>query len=129
MSNFVYIDTDGLEKAKPLKPTDMPIHNSRIEVDADYTNFSAPLEIGILSSISRIDKIVVDIIEEFDEGSITVGDDDAQGRLVTADQVDLLHVNIYVIENFLKYDTDTTAKIYFTGTPTQGRLRVIIFYQ
>ena len=41
MSNFVYIDTDGLEKAKPLAITDLPSGLENVQSDWNQTDNAA----------------------------------------------------------------------------------------
>lgn len=104
-------------------------HNSRIEVEIDSTEFGSPVQIGLIPATSRVDKVVIDVLQSFDSGTITIGDDDAQGRLAAAAESDLTNVNIYVLENFAKYENETSIKIYPSGSPSQGQARIIVFYQ
>lgn len=106
---------------------DLDYKGSKLEKEINYDEF--PASIGFLNNLFTTDKIVVEVIDEFDVGLMTIGDDEAHGRLVGDNEVDLLNKNIYMIENFVKYGEQTEIKAYMTGSPSRGRARIIIFYQ
>lgn len=91
---------------------------------------AGPLEIGNAFPSLRISQVVVIIEEAFDEGTLVIGDDDGHGRLMTANQNNLMLENTYVNEpEYYKYSTDKQIKAWLeTGTPTQGSGTILIIY-
>ena len=73
-----------------------------------------------------IQRVFVNVTEAFDNAEMTIGDDDAQGRLVAVNDVNLSKVGMYEIVTYLQYDQQREAKIYFNKVNTVGKLNVII---
>lgn len=73
-----------------------------------------------------VETVFVEVVEPFNEViSMTIGDDDAQGRLVTASDVNLTKTGMYEIRAFVKYEVNAQIKIYFNVSPVAGLLRII----
>lgn len=107
------------------------VSGSRKEITFDHTD-TAELSkvIGSMPALLSIHKVRVDILEAFDAGIFfTIGDDVAQGRIMTAAQINAQLVNSYIAEPDIAYAVATNAKIYFGGgESTAGSGKIIIYY-
>ena len=84
--------------------------------------------LGQISAGYIVRETVVDIQEAFDGSTgITVGDMAAQARLqlLTDNNPELIHR--YNVNNVYEYATDTDLYVFFSGTPTMGRARVLAY--
>jgi hypothetical protein len=103
----------------------------RLEKSFTFEDFEdLSLEIGNIPAGKRVMKAVLVIQTAFNEGAkITIGDDDAEGRLMSYNQNNPLVSNYYVTEQEVKYLVTTPIKIYFPyGNPTSGEGVAIIYY-
>ncbi len=93
----------------------------------NFEDFTSALILAEVPSGSFILKTVVEIEESFDAGAITIGTQSAQGKLMTADEVDMVE-GTYERTNYLQLDAAQSYKAFFSGTPTTGNGRIIIIY-
>jgi hypothetical protein len=102
----------------------------RIESSIDFQDvLNGSKSIGFIPSNRRIIKSDLIIGIEFDGlTSINIGDDDAQGRLINAEQNSPGIADTYSIENNILYSALTEIKAYFTGIPSQGSGTIILYY-
>jgi hypothetical protein len=102
----------------------------RIEGSFDFDDVNIGFKsIGFIPSGRRIVKSDLIIETEFDGlTSINIGDDDAQGRLINAQQNNPGIANTSSIENNILYSVLTEIRAYFTGLPSQGAGTIIIYY-
>ena len=90
--------------------------------------------LGNLSSSSKPMQVMVNVTTAFDGTStLTVGDDNANSRLMSTTYVDLSETGVYVTNPSYVYtnalDADNTLKVYSTqGTSTQGAATVYVTY-
>ena len=107
------------------------VYIQRLEIDFTYEDWAdTKKSIGNMDKDFRAVKIavIIDDGDEFDEGTITIGDDSAHGRLMTAAVCDLTKANTYHNEQDSEYAEDTNVYVYFeTGAPTQGTGTIIIY--
>ena len=82
--------------------------------------------IGVINNTELIQRVFVNVTEAFDGAEMTIGDDDAHGRLITVNDVNLSKTGMYEIATYLRYDQQREAKIYFNKVNTVGKLNVII---
>jgi len=94
-----------------------------------HTDFPGPVLVGVIPATHVVRDTVVEIQSPFDGGvTITVGDAVAQGRLQTVADNRPQRIDYYNVNNVYEYSVDTEVYVYFpSGTPTQGRARVVIF--
>jgi len=107
------------------------INSARLEKDFTASDFSArKLFIGKNTAGMRIQKVSCHITGAFDEGTITIGDESAHGRLVPAEQFNLLTEDSYHAEPDYEYEEATDLYMYFeTGEPVTGNGTIIIYQQ
>lgn len=105
----------------------LPLHFDGSVAPSD---FPGPKTIGRLSAGFTVFLIIIDVVTAFDGSTtMTIGEDSAQGNLVTTSQVFMNLVGTYGIEINHKYTTLTDIKTFFTGSPTVGSANITIFYQ
>jgi len=106
---------------------------TKLEKEFTYADWGLTKKlIGKAESSLRISKVslVIESGEEFDAGTVVIGDELAHGRLMTAGMNNLIIANQYHHEPDYKYGTDTNLYIYFeTGTPSMGEGLIIIYLQ
>lgn len=95
----------------------------------NYNELTNPYILGAVGAGFVIDKIVVEVLEEFDDGFITIGTDTAQGLLVVASDCDIRQKETYVIGRYIKLMEQELFKVFYNGTTTKGKLRIILLYQ
>lgn len=82
--------------------------------------------IGVVGNTELIQRVFVSVTEAFDDAEMTIGDDGANGRLITVNDVNLSKIGMYEIATYLQYDQQRETKIYFNKVNTVGKLNVII---
>lgn len=83
--------------------------------------------IGTVTAGATVIFAGVSIGTEFDGGvSLTIGDIDAQGRLVVASSVNCALSGVYIFFPYVSYEEDTDISVFFTGTPTRGQGSVFV---
>lgn len=103
---------------------------AKIETDFSFTDFQNDKKIIGLILPSRVPRVVIMVDEAFNEGTLVIGDEDAHGRIVAANEVDLTHAKKYVLEPDVEYESNTQIYIYFeTGAPSAGSGTIIVYYQ
>ena len=102
----------------------------RLEKEFDFEDIIAgKILIGNIPVTKRVFSVVLIITTAFNSGVlITIGDDAAEGRLMTVAQNTPQAVNYYQNEPEVKYISTTALKLYFTGAVTQGEGIAIIYY-
>ena len=101
---------------------------SSIEVSFNASSFSlVSLNIGILKAHLNIEEIKLIIDTPFDAGAVSVGDVGNHARLMSEGDSDITFASTYIMESEYVYSVDTQTKIYFSGSPTVGSGRIIIF--
>ncbi len=99
----------------------------KIVVEFDFSDYASPVLILNVPAGALIINTVVEIDTAFDSGSLTIGTQAAQGILMAvADRSN--SVGKYEVHNYLLNDTAQDYKAFFTGTPTQGTGKFIIYY-
>jgi hypothetical protein len=89
------------------------------------------LSVGFVPANKRIISLVLLVNTAFDGDTlVTVGDSEAQARLMTVYDNEPSAVNTYSLEiHNVFYSSQTEIKMYFpTGEPTQGEGQIIIYY-
>lgn len=100
----------------------------KIVGDFSYTDFaSGHLDIGNTYSGYFVEKVVVEVDSAFDEGTITVGDTLSSDLFTDASDSDLSVANVYEKSSVFEYSYNSSIRITFTGEPTQGTGRVIVY--
>lgn len=106
---------------------------THLEKEFTFEDFpGGSIKIGNCLSGLRIDKVSVIVNEddEFDDGTMVIGDANAHGRLMVAADIDLTRSKKYSVEPDESYEEDTDLYAYFeSGTPTQGTGLIIIYLQ
>jgi hypothetical protein len=102
----------------------------RIESSFDFDDVNIGIKsIGFIPSGRRIVKSDLIIETEFDGNTtINIGDDDAEGRLINAQQNSPGIADTYSVESNILFTALTELKMFFTGSPTQGTGTIIIYY-
>jgi hypothetical protein len=101
-----------------------------LEVDFAFADVAGgSLSLGDCDAGFTVLKAVVNILTAFNNGvTITVGDAVAQGRLMTASDINTAKVGMYDADSHYKYPAKTELFIYFpSGTPNQGSGKVIVY--
>lgn len=123
-------NTINVELAKNAEIT--YINSDYIIKSFDYQDIeSGSISIGYIPANKRVEAAVLFINTAFDgDVSLTVGDSDAQARLMTVYESEPQSVDTYSIEiHNVFYSIQTEIKMYFlTGEPTQGEGQIIIYY-
>ena len=105
--------------------------HSKIEAAFSYTDFSSgSVAIGSIPANSRVVAAVA-IVDDiaFDNGSLTIGDSIAQGRLMTVAENNLLIPDVsYRSEKDILYSSSTNVNIYLSGNPSMGSGTVVIYF-
>jgi len=104
----------------------IPLHFEKEILPGDFT---APLDIEEAVPGFVISRVVLEVVTAFDAGQITVGDDAAQGRLMTAEQNDIQNAGVYIVETHVEYATQEMLRVYFVGNPTVGESVLRIYFQ
>lgn len=100
-----------------------------IETSFDFTDTEQKKLIGEIPANVEISRCVLCITEVFDGGAtITIGDDNAQGRLMMASENNPIVVANYYRQPDYSYPIPTQINIYLHGEPTKGQGKVIIYY-
>lgn len=96
----------------------------------DVADFPTDVSIGTIEAGRTVEKVVVEILTPFDSSvGLTVGEDVAQARLMAAADNRPGRAGEYMRESGYLCPTNTTFKLYFTGTaPTAGAGRVLIYH-
>jgi hypothetical protein len=103
-----------------------------IQNTISFSHFFIPNPVGVIPAGRTVDKTVLQVLEAFDNDvQVSVGDVDAQGRFLTVNDSALGRVgDSFMVEIDYRYVADTTINVYFVGwlVPTQGRLRVVVYF-
>lgn len=100
---------------------------SHIVKEIEYNEL--PYTLGIIPNGYLINKVIIKVLEEFDNGILTIGTDDSQGILTVADDCDLTKQATYIIDTYLNTTELTTYKAFYAGSSSKGKIRIIILYQ
>lgn len=95
-----------------------------------YVNhvFQGCKTIGIVKAGTTIEQVVLVVDEIFDnELTFSIGDDKEHTRLMQQVSEDLHFDNKFLEESDYVYEKDTEIKIYYTGKPSVGKGRVIVY--
>ncbi len=99
----------------------------KVFTSSDFVN--GELVIGTTLANRRIRTVSLIISTPFNTGSLTIGDQAAQGRLmVAADNNLLVANNTYITFPFYSYSQDTLLKAFLSGSPSQGAGIILISY-
>jgi hypothetical protein len=97
-----------------------------------FAHYYTPNIVGAVPAGRTIDKVVLNVLEAFDnEVQVSVGDAGAQGRFLSVNDSALNRGgDSFMAEVDYRYVVDTTVIAYFVGwlAPTQGRLRVVVYF-
>ena len=98
--------------------------------DISYSDFAgADVAIGVVPSRKTVAFVVVTVIDVFDDTPImTVGDDLNNDRFLQQNDANLLYEFSYMTMPTYQYLNATEVKAYLSGSPTQGKARVTIYY-
>lgn len=100
----------------------------KIVGDFDFNTFGLDwITIGNTYDGYFVDKVVIEVESAFDEGTITVGDALVSDLFTIATDSELTVSNLYEKASGFEYSYNSDIRIYFTGTPTQGSGRVIVY--
>lgn len=95
--------------------------------DFAHGDFPGALLLAAVPPGSMILQTLVEVVESFDAGGLTVGTQTAQGLLVTTGQLTLVQ-GAYEVASYLKLDESMSFKAFLSGTPATGAGRIIIIY-
>lgn len=130
MSDIVY-NIDVIEEVYDVATEDVFVVNSfivsHIVKDIAYNTF--PFTLGTIPNGYLIHKVIIKVIDEFDDGFITIGTDEAQGILIGPTDCDLTKKAIYINDIYYNTIALTTYKVFYTGSSTKGQIQVMILYQ
>ncbi len=85
--------------------------------------------IGNVGNGTRVVEVSVEVTVAFDEGAdFTIGDATVNDRLLTADEVDLQTVGVYVVNPVYQFPAggNVDVSVFYTGTPADGAAKVTI---
>lgn len=100
----------------------------KIVGDFSYTDFvSGYISIGNTYNGYFVDKVVIEVESAFDEGTITVGDALTADLFTVAGDSELTVPNLYEKASSFQYSYNSDIRIAFSGNPTQGSGRVIVY--
>ena len=100
----------------------------KIVGDFDFNTFGLDwITIGNTYDGYFVDKVVIEVESAFDEGTITVGDALVSDLFTIATDSELTVPNLYEKASGFEYSYNSDIRIYFTGSPTQGSGRVIVY--
>lgn len=102
---------------------------SYITVAFDFNDFVAGFKnIGnILANVS-IENTSIEVIDAFDTGSISIGDDLDNSRLASTATNNLEYVGTYDVTNSYTYLNSTLVKMFTNGLPITGSGNIIIYF-
>jgi hypothetical protein len=105
-----------------------PSYSRSLTVEFTWADVPGQLLIGKVPAGFFCPSCVVEIIDPFDGGTqITVGDLVAQGRFQGAADNDPETSHLYETEPHFAYPTATNVYVFFSGSPSVGRGRVILY--
>jgi hypothetical protein len=105
-----------------------PSYSRSLTVEFTAADVPGQLLIGRMPAGFFCPSCVVEIIEAFDGGvQITVGDLVAQGRFQGAADNDPETIHQYETEPHFAYPATTDVYVFFSGSPSVGRGRVILY--
>ena len=123
------IETKVIETGNIIKKEIVVSGADRLELDFTFEDVpDGSISFGFIPALKRVYNTVLIIQTAFDALTVTIGDDDAQARLMTIAENNPAIENIYSVENHVEYDALTELKIYLTGNPTIGAGTAIIYY-
>jgi len=106
--------------------------NANVQNTISFAHFAVPNPIGDVPAGRTVEKVVLQVLVAFDnEVQVSVGDAQAQGRFLTVNDTSLIKAgDSFMAESAYRYADTTTVNVYFVGwlAPTQGRLRVIVYF-
>lgn len=101
---------------------------SSLEITFSHTDFaSLSKNIGTSIASANVQEIRLIITSPFDSGSITVGDDLDSDRLMISSDSDLGFAATFISQPDHDYSVDTMLKVYFSGSPSTGEARLVVF--
>lgn len=100
---------------------------SHIVKEIEYNEL--PYTLGTIPNGYLINKVIIKVLEEFENGILTTGTEVAQGLLTVADDCDLTKQATYIVDAYMQTTELTTCVAYYTGSSTKGKIKIIILYQ